>query len=59
MKPSSLDKKTEEKIMESIYKFKKNRTLVIVSHRITSLNDCDNIYEIQGGNIRETEYDRI
>ena len=56
---SSLDKKTEEKIMESIYKFKKNRTLVIVSHRITSLNDCDNIYEIQGGKIRETEYDSI
>ena len=56
---SSLDKKTEEKIMESIYKFKKNRTLVIVSHRITSLNDCDNIYEIQGGKIRETEYESI
>ena len=56
---SSLDKITEQKIMESIYKFKKNRTLIIVSHRLTSLNNCDLIYEIQKGKIREVKYVNI
>ena len=56
---SSLDKYTESKIMESIYKFKKNRTLIIVSHRIASLNNCDIIYEIKNGNIKTVNYDNI
>lgn len=56
---SSLDKNTEEKIMKSIYSFKKSRTLIIISHRITSLINCDLWYEIIKGSIREVKYNDI
>ena len=48
---SSLDSKTEKKIIENLSKI--NKTMIIVSHRISSLTICDKIYEINEGNLKQ------
>ena len=44
---NSLDLETEKSVMESIYNLKGNNTLIIISHRSSTLNKCDKIYEIK------------
>ena len=44
---SSLDINTEKKIMTDLNKIKGKKTIIIVSHRLSSLEICDNIYEIK------------
>jgi ABC-type multidrug transport system fused ATPase/permease subunit len=48
---SSLDAQTEKKIVDSIKKLSKNKTVIIVSHKISSLNICNKIYEMKNGKI--------
>ena len=49
---SSLDFETEKNIMISITKLKGIKTLIIVSHRMSTIQDCDKIYEIQNNCLR-------
>ena len=42
---SSLDMLTEKKVMENIYKYFENETLIIISHRINNLKECNRIFE--------------
>ena len=44
---SSLDFETEKNIMNAIIKLKGIKTLIIVSHRMSTIQDCDKIYEIK------------
>ena len=39
---------TEAKIMDEIYKIDKNLTLIIIAHRVNTLNKCDAIYKVEG-----------
>ncbi|WP_462351373.1 ABC transporter ATP-binding protein [Fusobacterium varium] len=48
---SALDSETEEEIMKEIYDVSKDRTLIIVAHRLTTLKDCDRIFVISNGGI--------
>lgn len=48
---SSLDPKTEIEIMKSINDLKGQRTILIISHRLSTLDNCDEIYEIKDGEI--------
>ncbi|WP_195483597.1 ABC transporter ATP-binding protein [Fusobacterium varium] len=48
---SALDSETEEEIMKEIYDVSKDRTLIIVAHRLTTLKDCDRIFVINNGGI--------
>ncbi|MHD0317365.1 ABC transporter ATP-binding protein [Fusobacterium sp. THCT1E2] len=48
---SALDNETEEEIMKEIYDVSKDRTLIIVAHRLTTLKDCDRIFVINNGEI--------
>lgn len=43
---SSLDEKTEEEIMKTIYSLKGYKTIIIVTHKVSSLEKCDKIFEI-------------
>ena len=43
---SSLDQSTEQKIMESIQFLKRKKTLIIVTHRLSTVKDCDKIFFI-------------
>ena len=50
---SSLDSKTEKKIIENLSKI--NKTMIIVSHKLSSLTVCDKIYEINEGNLKQVK----
>lgn len=46
---SALDNETEKAVMEAIDALQKQKTLIIVAHRLSTLKNCDRIYEIQNG----------
>ena len=46
---NSLDEKTEEEILNKIYKLKGNKTIIIITHNPKILHKCDKIFEIQEG----------
>jgi ATP-binding cassette, subfamily B, bacterial PglK len=48
---SALDSKTEHAIITSIEKAKKNNTVFMVAHRLTTLKNCDKIIELNNGSI--------
>ena len=37
--------------MNNIYKLKSENTLIIISHRSSSLEECDRIFEIKNGKL--------
>lgn len=43
---SALDKITEEKILKEIFDIGRDKTLIIVTHRVDTIKDCDIIFEI-------------
>ena len=46
---NSLDEKTEEEILDKIYKLRGNKTIIIITHNPKILHKCDKIFEIQEG----------
>lgn len=46
---SSLDQKTESEFMKMLYSLKRKITIIIVSHRMSTLIKCDKVYEIKNG----------
>ncbi len=48
---SALDNKTEKLIIKNIDKFSSDITLVMIAHRLSTLEICDRIYEIRGKKI--------
>jgi ATP-binding cassette, subfamily B, bacterial PglK len=48
---SSLDDKTEKKIVEEIQSLKGNLTMIIIAHRFSTLQHCDRIYRLDKGKI--------
>lgn len=54
---SALDTETEDAVMEAIDSLQGNKTLIIVAHRLTTIRNCDVIYEIVNGKaiVREKE----
>jgi ABC-type bacteriocin/lantibiotic exporter with double-glycine peptidase domain len=45
----SLDHATEKQVMNSIYNLKQDKNIIIIAHRISSLQDCDQVYEKKNG----------
>lgn len=46
---AALDTETETAVMESIEALQGYKTLIIVAHRLTTIRNCDEIYEIKDG----------
>lgn len=46
---SALDNKTEEAVMEAIDYLSGKKTMIIVAHRLTTVRNCNYIYEIRDG----------
>ena len=51
---SSLDSQTEGYIIEAIERLKKNRTIIIIAHRLTTVKDCDVFHLLKNGAIVAT-----
>jgi ATP-binding cassette subfamily C protein len=50
---SSLDNITEKFIVEAIEQLKKNRTIIIIAHRLSTVKNCDQLYILKQGEIIE------
>tara|TARA_A100001015_G_scaffold161094_1_gene179063 strand:- start:688 stop:2439 length:1752 start_codon:yes stop_codon:yes gene_type:complete len=46
---ASLDVDTEKNVMKAIHALKGKKTILIIAHRLTTLEGCDDIYEIKNG----------
>ena len=44
---SALDRETEEKIMDTIFNLNKDKTIIIVTHKLDTIKECDKIYKIE------------
>ena len=48
---SALDSETERKLLKNIFETFKDKTLLIVAHRFSNIQDCDRIIVMKGGRI--------
>ncbi len=49
---SSLDSKSEKAIQQTMYSFKGQRTLIIIAHRLSTVEECDRLLWIHDGKLR-------
>ena len=52
---ASLDSKTETDVMQSINFLKGRKTIIIIAHRISTLKECDAIYELDEGFLKKND----
>ena len=52
---SALDNDTEKEFMNLLYDLKGSKTIVIVAHRLSTLNKCDVIYKLDKGKLIRTK----
>ena len=48
---SSLDAQTERDVMESVRALQGRKTILIVAHRLSTVERCDRLYHLEGGRI--------
>jgi ATP-binding cassette, subfamily B, bacterial PglK len=54
---SALDDDTEEQIMNEIYNISNNKTLIVIAHRLSTLDRCKKIYKVKNGSlIQENDF---
>ncbi|USN53977.1 MAG: ABC transporter ATP-binding protein [Candidatus Nomurabacteria bacterium] len=51
---SSLDNQTEKYIIDAIENLKRDRTIIIVAHRLSTVENCDNLFFIEKGHIKDS-----
>ena len=51
---SSLDQNTEDEIVEEIKHLKGKKTIIVIAHRLSTVQNCDRIYRLDKGQIVET-----
>ncbi|SER54105.1 ABC-type multidrug transport system, ATPase and permease component [Butyrivibrio fibrisolvens] len=56
---SALDNETEKAVMESIDALHGHKTLVIVAHRLSTISECDEIFEIKNGKAIERKKEEV
>ena len=48
---SALDNETEAAVMESINRLQGEKTMIIIAHRLTTIQNCEHIYRVNNGKI--------
>ena len=57
---SALDNETEARLMETINAVSKDRTVIMIAHRLTTLKDCTRIVVMDKGQIKDvTDYNSL
>lgn len=52
---SALDNDTESAVMEAIEKLHGEKTMIIIAHRLTTIQNADVIYEVESGEVKKKE----
>lgn len=55
---SALDNDTEAAVMESINRLHGRKTLIIIAHRLQTIEKCDMVYRVENGKIIRQQEDR-
>ena len=50
---SALDVQTEANFMEAVSELKGNKTVLIITHRVSSLENCNKIFKIEKGELKQ------
>jgi ABC-type bacteriocin/lantibiotic exporter with double-glycine peptidase domain len=50
---SALDNETEAIIMDEIYNISKDKTLIMIVHRLSTIDRCGMVYKFVSGEINE------
>ena len=50
---SALDNQTEQAVMEAVYNLREDITIVIISHRLNTVKNCDKIIVLEKGEIKK------
>jgi ABC-type multidrug transport system fused ATPase/permease subunit len=56
---SALDSNTEAQIIKDLKKMKGNKTIILVSHKKSTLQYCDQIIEIKKGKVTNIKYNKL
>ena len=56
---SALDNETEKLVMDAIESLQGNITMIMIAHRLTTVRNCDKIYEIKNGTAIQRKYEDI
>ena len=57
---SSLDGITEKMIMEAIHEFSRKKTIILIAHRLKTVQKCDKIFFIDNGKVADQgTYDEL
>ena len=57
---SALDNETEREVMNAIQQLNGNLTIIIIAHRLTTIRQCDTIFELaQGQVVAQGTYDQL
>ena len=51
---SALDIETESNLMEAIEALSPSKTIIIITHRLTTVKNCDLVYVLENGKITKT-----
>ena len=51
---SALDDQTEKVVMEAIHNLDKNITIIIIAHRLSTIKNCDIVYLLEKGELKNT-----
>ncbi|MFC2102780.1 ABC transporter ATP-binding protein [Bacteroidota bacterium] len=54
---SSLDYETESDIKDAVFKLSANKTLIIITHRLTTLKGVDKVFTIKDGKLVESNWE--
>jgi len=56
---SALDLKTEGEFMKSMNPFRGKKTVILVAHRFSTINQCNKIYEVADGDVKLTSLEKV
>lgn len=54
---SALDNETEKRVMNAIQNFNKQMTIIMIAHRLQTIEKCDQVYEVINGEIKKKQID--
>ena len=55
---SALDNETEKAVMDAIDSLSGSKTLIIIAHRLTTVENCDIKYEVKNGRVNPVQPDK-
>ncbi len=56
---SALDNETEAEVMAAINGLSHQKTIIMIAHRLSTVSDCDRIYQLENGKVKVADFDQL